>query len=43
LEDLSTLVDSIEKAESEAVDQQDLMIIKGELFKHEELAAGECP
>lgn len=37
MEDLNTLIDTIEAAAAEAVDQQDLIIIKGELFRHEEL------
>lgn len=37
MEDLNALIDTIETAAAEAVDQQDLVIIKGELFRHEEL------
>lgn len=37
MEDLNSLIENIEAAAAEAVDQQDLIIIKGELFRHDEL------
>lgn len=43
LDGLSALIDSIEAAASEIVDHQDLVAIKGELFRHEDHAAHSCP
>jgi hypothetical protein len=34
LDSLTALIDSIEAAAADIVDHQDLMIIKGELFRH---------